>query len=211
MSALTIALMKEGPQSVIEWADAISDEAPNNYKSVAFQKAGIILAYVDPELASQWIEGHLDHEYSERALSIIGAQWAEQDSSSALAWLMGLPTGRRVEKAVRSSFSSWSKHEPEAATNWLLSVAPAAEVDTAVEVMVRRDRQDEPGAALEWAQRIHDPTRKQKVIIRTGQDWFRADPEAVRVWLSQSELSEEDRTEIQNPPARKAVRERANR
>jgi hypothetical protein len=84
-------------------------------------------------------------------------------------------------------------------------------VDTAVEVMVRRDRQDEPGAALEWAQRIHDPTRKRKVIIRTGQDWFRADPEAVREWLSQSELSEEDRTEIQNPPARKVVRERANR
>ena len=211
MSALTVALMREGPESVIEWVDAIPEEVAGNYKSDAFQKAGIILAYVDPILASRWIEGHLDRSYSARTLSRIGSQWVEQDSPAALSWLTGLPPTEAVENAVISAFAVWLKRDLEAARGWLLSAAPAAGVDPAIQTLVRRDSRTEPGAALEWAQRIHDPTLRQQVLTRTGQDWFRTDPKAVTEWLSESELPEEIQTAIQNPPKRKETRERSGR
>jgi hypothetical protein len=211
MSSLTIALMREGPESVIQWADAIPDDAPGGYKPVAFQKAGIILAYVDPELASRWIEGHLNREYSARALSMIGSQWVEQDSAAALAWLIGLPAGDTVEKAVRSSFGTWLKLDPETATDWLMSVSPSPAVDSAIEILIRRDGANDPGAALAWAQRVHAPALRRDLVTRIGQNWFRTDPDATREWLSESELPEEIQTAIQNPPKRKEVRERPSR
>jgi hypothetical protein len=203
ISALTVALMREGPESVTQWADAIPDEAPGDYKSVAFQKAGIILVYVDPTFASRWIEGHLDRQYSVRALSMIGSQWVEQDPLAALTWLVGLPAAGAVENAVKSSFGIWLKRDPEAAADWLLSASPAEGVDPAIQILIRRDSRTDPGAALVWAQRIHDPILRRKVLTDTGQSWFRTDPEAVREWLSDNELSEEIETEIQNPPERK--------
>jgi hypothetical protein len=211
MSALTISLMRKGPESVIQWADAIPDDAPGNYKSIAFQKAGIILAYVDPELASRWITGHLNHQYSTRAVSVIGSQWVEQDAEAALAWLVGLPTGKAVENALRSAFGTWLKRDSDAAMDWLRSASPAASVDPAIQVVVRRDSGIEPATALEWAQRTHDPTARSELIIGIGQDWFRTDPEATLEWLSESGLPDDIQTAIQNPPKRKKVRERPSR
>ena len=203
VSELTVALMREGPEFVIQWADAIPDEAPGNYKSAAFQKAGITLVSVDPKFASRWIEGHLDREYSARALSSIGSQWVVQDSLAALSWLIGLPASGAVKKAVISSFGIWLKRNPEAAADWLLSTSPAEPVDPAIQVLIRRKSGTDPGAALVWAQRIHDPILRRRVLKNTGQSWFRRDPEATKKWLSETELPEEIETEIQNPPKRK--------
>ena len=65
--------------------------------------------------------------------------------------------------------------------------------------------------ALEWAQRTHDPTAREELLISLGQNWFRTDPKATREWLSESELSDATQTAIQNPPKRKKVRERSSR
>jgi hypothetical protein len=211
VSALTIALMRKGPESVIEWADAIPDDAPRNYKSVAFQKAGIILAYVDPQLASRWITGHLDRRYSTRAMSVIGSQWVEQDAEAALAWLVDLPAGKAVDNAMRSSFGTWLKRDSDAAFSWLRSVSPAAGADPAIQIVVRRESGTDPESALEWAQRTHDPTAREELLVSLGQNWFRTDPKATREWLSESGLSDETQTAIQNPPKRKKVRERSSR
>jgi hypothetical protein len=211
MNALTVSLMREGPESVIEWVDAISDEVPEEYRADAYQKAGIILAYVDPILASRWIEGHLGRSHAARALSRIGSQWVEQDPQAALIWLTGLPATEAAENAVMSAFGVWLKRDVDAAQDWLLSASPAEGVDPAIQALVERDRRSEPGASLVWAQRIHDPTLQQQVVTRTGQDWFRKDPTAVKEWLSGSDLPEEIQTAIQNPPKRKKLRERSGR
>jgi len=205
-SALASELMREGPEAVIRWAEAIPDDAVADYKSVAFQKAANVLAVVDPFQASRWIEGHLDRDYAASGPRVIARRWFTRDPTAALEWLVGLPAGEVRDDSVRTVFRSWLKQDAEQAKAWVLSVSPVEGADRAVRALVHRDSRADPVSALAWAQRIHDPTLRQRALIKQGQAWFRRDPEAARAWLAESELSEDIRTAIQQPPESKRRR-----
>ena len=199
-NALASELMREGPEAVIRWVEAIPDDAVANYKSIAFQKAANVLAVVDPVQASRWIEGHLDRDYAVYGPSAIGRRWVSQEPTAALEWLVGLPAGEVKDDAVRTAFRRWLNQDAEQAEAWVLSVSPVEGADWTVRTLIRRDSRQDPGSALAWARRIYDPTVRRRVLIGVGQAWFRRDPEAARAWLTESELSEEIQTAIQRPP-----------
>ena len=74
-------------------------------------------------------------------------------------------------------------------------------------LIVQIDAQMAPESALEWAERTHDPTERRNLIVRTGQQWFQANPESVGDWLENSGLAEDIQTKIQQaPPASKRRR-----
>ena len=184
ISALTVALMREGPESVTQWADAIPDDAAGDYKSSRVPESRD-----DPGLRGS---GHsrpagskvisIDG-YSARALSVISSQWVQQDPAGGarLARRASRLRGDRSENALGSAFRRWLKRDPEAAEEWsALGLSRGG----------GRSGDPDPGpaatagpsqrAALVWAQRIHDPIVAAAGSHQTPvRSWFRADPEAV--------------------------------
>lgn len=195
---LTIELMRESPDAVIRWVEAVAEDAPGSYKSMAFQKAANILASVDPVRASKWIETHLDAEYAASAPAAIGQRWLEIDPPAALDWLASLTRGDH-DKALRRTLLTWLNQAPEAAEAWLREESPAVGLDVPVDMMISRNRHD-PQIAIEWAQRIHDPIAKRQAVLRLGRRWLRRDPETAKQWFEQSELSAKMKSAILDSP-----------
>ena len=186
---LTIEFMREGPEAVIDWVEAIPDDAAGAYKKMAFQKAGYILAQVDPVHAARWLEPHLEHGYSSSTPRVIARSWFAVDPPAALAWLASLPRGDQNEKLLRATLLGWLRKAPEEAEAWVRSSSPAEGLDVAVHLMIERN-QDAPQTALDWAERIHDPAGRYRTVLLLARAWHRRDPEAVQQWLAQSELPE---------------------
>ena len=198
VNLLTIELMREGSDAVIRWAESIPDDDAD-YKTMAFQKAGNILAIVDPLRASRWIERHLEHAYASRAPDVIGRRWLEFDPPAALEWLASLPRGAETGAGLRAAFQQWLNEAPQAAEAWVRSSAPAAGFDGVVKTMVNRSRND-PRTALDWALRIHDPPERARIVVRLARTWRRSDADAVEQWLAEAELPESLQNAIRNPP-----------
>ena len=193
---LTLEILKSGEEALIEWAEAIPDDATENYKSTAFAKAANALAIVDPARAAQWIQGHQDRTYAEGALEVIARRWAERDPAGALDWMATLPAGRQRSESVVSAFKDWLQKNPKQAEAWVLSASPAEGADPAVRVLVRRDYRRRPASALDWAHRIHDSELRQRVLTEVGRSWFLRAPKAFRAWLPESGLEKRIQDEI---------------
>ncbi len=205
---LTIELMRDGADAVVRWAEAIPDDAPGSYKTMAFQKAANILASVDPLHASRWIEAHLRHDYAAEAPGVIGRRWLEIDPPAALAWLASLPRGDANDKALQKTLRVWLHEAPEDAEVWVRAASEAGGGAAAIEVMIARHAQDPP-TAIGWAQRIADPAERSRTVLRLARAWHRRDPAALKRWLEQSELPPRMRSAILNSPdARRSSGER---
>jgi hypothetical protein len=196
---LTIELMWDGADAVIRWAEAIPDDAPGSYKTVAFQKAANILASVDPVRASRWIERHLRQDYAALAPSAIGRRWLEIDPPAALAWLASLPRGDANDRALQTTLRLWLDEAPEAAEAWVRSAALAGGGRTAIDAMITLHAQDPP-AAIGWAQQIADPADRSRTVVRLARNWRRREPEASKRWIEASELQPQMKSAILNPP-----------
>jgi hypothetical protein len=197
---LTIELMRDGPDAVVRWAEAIPDDAPGSYKTIAFQKAANILATVDPVYTSRWIEAHLGQGYADGAPSVIGRRWLEIDPPAALAWLSSLPRGDVNDEALAATLRIWLGEAPEAAEAWVRSSSEAGGGGSAIEVMIDLHAEDPP-TAIGWAQRIADPAERFRAIVRLGRAWHRREPEASKEWIEASELPPRMRSAMLAAPA----------
>ena len=62
-----------------------------------------------------------------------------------------------------------------------------------------------PAKAIGWARRIGDAELRVESLTAVGKRWFRADPQAARAWLAESELPEEARRAVlETPPQAEA-------
>lgn len=188
---LALEIMKDGPDALIQWAEATGEDAPESYKAIVFEMAANALALADPALASRWIQNHRGRSYAVRATDVIAQRWAEQDPRAALDWARTLPAGESRNLTVAAAFVGWLEREPKAAEAWVLSASPAVAVDPAVRVLVRRDYLDRPASALDWAHRIGDPGLRQRVLAAVGRSWFARDPDALKAWLPESGLEQQ--------------------
>jgi len=205
VNALTTELMRDGPDAVIAWVEAIPDDAVGRYKKIAFQKASNVLATVDPSGTARWIEGHLQHEYSGFAAASIAKRWVEKDPATAIEWLLSLPEGSAETQAVPRTFNDWLAQNPGEAEAWLREASPSQPTDELVRVLVSRDRTLDPAAALEWAGQIHDPRVQRKVMIGVARDWYHKKPEQAGIWLAESGLSDDYRAIIEGPTRKRGT------
>jgi len=194
--ALVTELMKQGPDTVIAWAESIPDDAPRNFKEVAFQHAANAMAIEDPVATAGWIEGHLDQPYSAEVPVAIGRRWIEQDPVVAMEWLVALPEGGVRDQAVSTAFRRWSTQSEDEAEQWLQQATPREALDHAVRVLVRRDAESAPARAVEWAARIENEKRRERALVGVVEPWYRRDPEAAGAWLDTSDLSPETQAAI---------------
>ncbi len=199
LSILAGETMRDGPEALLGWADAVAPDAPNNFKTGAFNQAAAMVARADPQRTAEWYLLHREHPYSAGALKGIARAWAERHDPPALFdWLRKLPveTERADETgdAIAAGFRAWLRKDPEQAEAWLSAALPDPRLDPAIVELVRAE--GAPRSAMEWAVRIQDEDLRRAQTVRVGRSWRARDPEALGVWLDQVELPDEISQEI---------------
>ncbi len=208
---------RDGPDAVMRWAEAVPEDAPNDYKTAVFYQATNVLSQEDLRVAVRWLEAHRSRPYSVGSLQLIAENWASDGDVPALfEWLRALPdgagdrAGERAE-ALGKGFQAWLQSAPEEAEAWLLRELPAAELDPAVQEMVRARAGPSPTDAFQWVARIQDEERRRHSLHVASRIWLRNDPEAALAWISQSDLPGDVRESLLKSPRAKAVQRRAAR
>jgi hypothetical protein len=187
---------RDGVDAVIAWAEAVPEDAPNDFKQGSFFHAANVIARSDPRRAAAWWEQHRDQPYSEGSLETIARKWAQHHDPPALfSWLRSLPPGEgdradEVGEAVRTGFRAWRQKDPEAARSWLEASLPDPKLDPAVEEYSWSVVQTAPDEAVSWAQRMADEKLRQRTLTRLVRSWLRRDPQAAGQWLAQSDVPE---------------------
>ncbi len=201
---LAAETMRDGVEAVMRWAEAVPEDAANDFKQGAFYHASSVVAREDPRRAVEWFEVHRTHPYSEGSVAGIAVQWARlHDPPGLFDWLRSLPAEGEREgergKAIADGFRIWLQRVPAEAEAWLRSALPDPELDPAVAELVLYLSRSSPGSAVAWAGRIQDEELRRGKTIRAARAWWRAEPEAVTSWLAESDLSEEVRQQIVRP------------
>ena len=189
-------ISKSGIQEIMEWVEAIPDDARDDWKQTAFQNAANRVATTKPEAAAKWVADHLGREYAKHAPELVLRRWGDRDAGSALEWIVSHPSADVDIDRVRSIYRNWLRRDRNAAELWARNASPGPTVDVAIGVLVRRDLHANPDAALDWAHRVQDPASRQRTLTRIGIAWRTRDPEGFLAWLPESGLENHIRDSI---------------
>jgi hypothetical protein len=192
---LAAETMREGPEEVIRWAEAVPETAPNDFKQGVFYQASNLVARQDPRRAAEWFEAHRIRPYSAGSLEGIALQWSEYHDPPALFdWLRSLPAeGERSDEratAIASGFRRWAQKQPGEAEAWLAGSLPDPLLDPAIAELVRVLTPASPASALAWSVRIEDEALRRNATLRAGRSWRGREPKAVEDWLAHQDLPE---------------------
>jgi hypothetical protein len=203
-------LMKDGVDAVIDWTDALPDDAPGNFKQIAFRAAASAVTGADPERMVAWYEAKRGSDYVSRsgALRVIARRWGEYHGAPALfEWLVAEPASRGRDVAVRAGYSSWLRAAPSEAQAWLRDAPRTPALDPALEHAATTKATGAYRESAEWALRISQDELRRTLLTRLGQKWSRRDPDSIKEWMAGAELSEEDREALLAPPPARVGRE----
>jgi hypothetical protein len=161
----------------------------------------------DPEIAARWITEHVGQDYARNTLRPIAAEWLVRDPQSTFDWLVSLPEDSQRDHILFNSFGRWFDEDPLNAQRWLEAETLQPAHDLVLDAFARRLSRTSSARALHWAEMIEDPSRREQSLIVVGQNWYRKQPNLARSWLEESDLSEDARAAVLNPPAREAETE----
>jgi hypothetical protein len=199
--------LKEGPEAAIRWAESLPDDVPREYRHKVFQRVSKQVASRDPEVAARWITEHIGQDYALNTLRPIAAEWHAQDPQSTFEWLVSLPEDPQRDRVLFNAFGRWFDENSRAAQRWLEAETIQPAHDPALDAFARRLSKTSFRRALDWAEMIEDPNRREACLVVVGQNWYREKPNLARAWLEESDLSEDARAAVLNPPAREAQTE----
>jgi hypothetical protein len=194
---------RDGHEAVIAWAEAIPEDAPNDFKMTAFEHAAGSLARLDPKRAAPWYERHMQHAYSRGGLRNLATKWAHHhDPEPLVVWIESLPVEESREgerkNALRAAFRAWVKQAPEEVEAWLGSAAAGPTRDSAIDEFTRALAKVSPAEALRWSGQITDEELRRMRTLRYTRQWFTKDPEAAQAWLAEAQVPERWREQILN-------------
>lgn len=193
--------MRDGPDAVIAWADAVPVDAPNDFKKAVFGRAAGVLARLDPERVKPWYEGQMRHLYTRTGLSGIAAQWAQyHDVDALIEWIEGLRIAEARESertdAIREAFRIWAVEAPVEAVAWLESASPGPLRDAAIDQSVRAMAETSPAEALRWIGQIVDDDLRRKRTLKYTRRWYAQDRDAASAWIAQADIPDGWRHQI---------------
>lgn len=209
---------REGIEHTILWAEALPDDAPRDFKQLAFRRVAGAIAAADPIRAAAWAESQRDGRWGTGLARSVAQKWSEQDGRSAMEWLRGLPDSDSadVARALEEAYRSWLNTDHEAARAWLREQELDASLDPVVAIYARSTAREDPEAALPWASRLQDELRRDETLEQVARAWMHRDPDAARAWLEKGELSDAAvqriytaREKMKARAAKKAAKKRA--
>jgi hypothetical protein len=192
---------RDGPDAVIAWADAVPEDAPNEFKEAVFATAAGAVARLDPERVAPWYESRMQHWYSRSGLYNIAGKWAQfHDPKTLIAWIETLPIeeARESERtdALKVAFRSWAAKAPGEVEAWLETASGGPISDAAIDELARATADASPAEALRWAGQIEDEKLRRHRILRYSRQWFVQDPDAAGAWLEEADIPDEWRPQI---------------
>lgn len=193
LTGLTIdKVRRDGVEETIRWAEALPDDAPGDFKQLAFRRVAGAIADVDPIRAAAWAESQRDGQWGAGLARSVAQKWCDKDGRSAMEWLRGLPNpdSADVARAFEEGYRTWLSTDGEAARAWLREQELDASLDPVVAIHARSTAREDPEAAIPWAARIDDEVQRNETLEKIAQAWMHRDPDAARVWLEKGELSD---------------------
>jgi hypothetical protein len=184
---------REGIAALMQFVEALPDDANEEFKKTAFRKAAPAVARQDPRQAAAWVEPHAQRDYGSGLLRKVGVRWVGKDGPAAMAWLRAQPAGKERDEAVQESYREWLTKDRAGAMAWLRQAELGPWLDPALGIFAPALASQDPEDAIAWAGRIHDPERREKALVAVARLWLRRDAEAAQAWLETSPLSEEAR------------------
>ena len=194
-SILIREILADGPEAVMEWAEALPKESGLDFKTTAFEKATGILAQSDPLAAREFVERNLDAPWAGKGAGALARRWVNLDPLAAFAWVRKLPAADARDRAIRLAFNQWQKNNPLAAESWLFA-AEGEELDPARLLVVGRLAATSPQKALDVSGQIVDPVTRKEIQVSLLRDWIRVEPDAARRWLATSPHAYEVEAEL---------------
>ncbi|MDJ0789406.1 MAG: hypothetical protein QNK05_21580 [Myxococcota bacterium] len=189
--ALTVTIrrrvMRDGPESVIAWAEALpeDDEA---LKLNAYRRVAAAVAEVDVDLAAAFAERHMDGPYGRGLPHRVGATWIKSDPEAAMRWLAAMPASENRNTGVMEAYRAWLARDRKAAQAYVPATPHDGWLDPAVALYARSISLRDPHGALEWASGIRDVDLREGTMGNIARKWYMRDQGAAEAWLAQSDL-----------------------
>ena len=177
----TIALMPDGPTK-----ENLQRELVNEW------------AAFDPVSAAAYVQSLGDGASTSMKTALI-QEWAENDPAAAAAWLSNLSTDDPAySRATAEITREWTRYDLTASSEWLNSLPASPELDRAVATYTYRAAQEDPSAAMSWAESINNKNIRSKMIQQVAANWKNDDPEGFTKYLDNSELSDDERKQLES-------------
>lgn len=188
-------LLKDGVEGVVEWADAIPEDAPENLKKVAFRRALRAVSNRDAPRAARWQAAHRHAEdtYARNTITIVATEWVEQDPQAAVEWLATRSDSRDHRWAMGRTMDRWTRVDPPAATRWLRSQKLTEELDPMTAAWARVIARSNPAQASKLVPHVQDEGLRERLVLYVGSAWKALDPEAAEEWVDSLDVSADTR------------------
>ena len=197
-SYVRVKLRAEGPDAVMRWAEAISDDDPR-YKLAVYRQVGFGVAPYDLDAALGWCDAHCRGPYGTNLRGAVVQGWMHRDPAAALNWLSKAPEGHEARFALRVAYATWLGEDRDAAMQWMAEQAPD-EPPTALiptyPIYAPALAKESPARAIPFAELILDDIGREITLIEIATAWRAEDEAACEAWLAQSPLSEAARQKV---------------
>jgi hypothetical protein len=177
-----------GPESAFRWAEDLADPA---FRQVMLANIASAAAATrrGARPAAEWAERRIREGRDEGLPRRIGTRWIQHDPVGAMEWLSSLPEGGDREDGVEESFRDWLTRDEVAACEWIQSQKVEPWNEPAFYLYAVFLAFTEPKRAMELGVRL--PNYRNPAVIKAGRVWARADRDAAKAWLAQSDLPKE--------------------
>ena len=205
LDTIANAQIERGMSNATSWAEQLP---AGSIKASAFDRVADHFAREDPAAAADWVKGHADKDYAERAVREVAEELGRENPEEAVRWLADLPEANQ-SRAIHQSMERWTREDPVAAGNFLREMEPSASRDAAVRSYANQLDGSDPQMAAEWAGSIANDEIRTETLNNVARSWIRRDPGEARAWLPNSGLpAEQQERVIRDADRRQQFRDR---
>ena len=197
--SLTFELARrEGLAKLVEWANSIPSDAPNNLKGTVFSQVMATLTKTDPELAAGMYDDARYEDYVRGdTLAIIATEWLNRDPIASIEWALSQPPSDARDAAVRGHVYRWQMNDSENSEPWLREHLSDPAMKVALYPFAQWLVYQNPVEALAWGMRVPDQREREYVMQQSFLRWRRDDYTAAMDWFANADLSRQLRREIE--------------
>lgn len=210
-SVVATAARRLEREEFIAWADQhLQGIEDPEFEKQFFRRVTKFLADLYTTRAIDWVGGYATEDYatpSER-LRLIVSRGLRHDPDRVLEWAESFGS-ELYRPEIRSAAGKWFRDDFEAASTFLHNVHDEGKLTAIHDPMIgayarqltARPRSDWE-TSIAWAQKIQDEDDRRKILKRAASSWLQGAPADAERWLSESPMSEEDRSAIREMAAR---------
>lgn len=180
---------REGAEAAIEWAESLEE---SKLRTFAFRRTAEVIARVDPERATAWVEKHLGQPYAWGMARRVARSWVRRgEGARALEWIDGIELGDERESATQWSYEAWVMLDRDEAMVWAQNRATfppslRRHLWPHMRALVKRN----PEEAVAWIRGFADQETQPALELGLAHMWLQEDREAAEVWIRDEGLEE---------------------